>query len=82
MKKLLKFLNKPLVAGILKSIPLGIGSIASNVLSEANGVGRLDKKELPAQLIKIGIYAVLLYLVFSGKLNMSDATEYQEFLNN
>ena len=79
--KIIKFLNKPLIAGIVKSIPFGIGSLASNILGEVGGPGNVDKKELPAQLIKIGIYVVLLYLVFSGKLNMETATEYKDFID-
>ena len=80
--KIIKFLNKPMIAGLVKSIPFGIGSLASNVLGEVGGAGNVDKKELPAQLIKIGIYVVLLYLVFSGKLNMEDAESYKDFIKD
>ena len=81
MKKIIKFLNKPLIAGVVKSIPFGIGSLASNILGEVGGAGNVDKKELMPQLVKIGIYVVLLYLVFSGKLNMETATEYKDFID-
>jgi len=81
MGKIIKFLNKPLIAGIVKSIPFGIGSLASNILGEVGGAGNVDKKELMPQLVKIGIYVVLLYLVFSGKLNMETATEYKDFID-
>ena len=80
--KLINFLNKPIIAGLVKSIPFGIGSLASNVLGEVGGAGNVDKKELPAQLIKIGIYVVLLYLVFSNKLNMEDAEQYKDFIKD
>ena len=81
MKKIIKFLTKPLIAGVIKSIPFGIGSLAANVLGEVGGAGNVDKKELMPQLVKIGIYVVLLYLVFSGKLNMEDAESYKDFIN-
>ena len=80
--KLIKFLNKPIIAGLVKSIPFGIGSLASNVLGEVGGAGNVDKKELPAQLIKIGIYVVLLYLIFNNKLSFEDAENYKEFIND
>ena len=80
--KLIKFLTKPLIAGVIKSIPFGIGSLAANVLGEVGGAGNVDKKELMPQLVKIGIYVVLLYLVFSGKLDMSQAENYKDFINN
>ena len=82
MKKIIKFLTKPLIAGVIKSIPFGIGSLAANVLGEVGGAGNVDKKELMPQLVKIGIYVVLLYLVFSGKLDMSQAENYKDFINN
>ncbi len=82
MKNVLKFLNKPLIGGILKSLPLGIGSIAQNVLSPVNGVGSLDKKELPAQLFKIALYGVLLYMLLSGKMDLSTAEEYKDLLTD
>ena len=82
MGKIIKFLNKPLIAGVIKSIPFGIGSLAANVLGEVGGAGNVDKKELMPQLVKIGIYVVLLYLVFSGKLNMEDAESYKDFIKD
>ncbi len=82
MKKLLGFLNKPLVSGVIKSLPFGVGSIAQNFLGEAGGVGKADKKELPAQLVKIAIYVVLLYLVFSGRLDMSQAEDFKDFISD
>jgi len=80
--KILSFLKRPIVAGVLKSVPFGIGSLLQNVLGEVGGAGNVDKKELPAQLVKIGIYVVLLYLVFSGKLDMSQAEDFKDFIND
>ncbi len=82
MKNVLKFLNKPLIGGILKSLPFGIGSIAQNVLSPVNGVGSLDKKELPAQLFKIALYAILVYMVVNGKLSWDDAESAKELIGD
>jgi len=79
--KLIKFLSKPLISGLLKSIPFGIGSVAGNVLSEHKGVGNVDQKELAPQLLKILIYVVLLYLIFNGKLSFEEASQYKEFIS-
>ncbi len=70
-----KLLTGKVVGGLIKSIPFGVGSLAGNILDEVNGSqpGEVDKKSIYPQLIKLGIYAVLAYLVVSGKLSQEDA---------
>ncbi len=79
---LLKFINKPLIKGVLKSLPFGVGSLAQNVLSETNGVGNIDQEELPAQLFKIVVYGVLIYLILSGNLSFDDAESVKDLISN
>ena len=80
--RLLDFLKKPIVKGLIKSIPF-IGDIADNVLTETNTspAGEVDKGDLITKVIRLALLVGLLYLVFSGKLNMEDAEGYKEFIN-
>ena len=70
-----KILTGKVVSGLVKSIPFGVGSLAGNILDEVNGSepGQVDQKTITPQLIKLCIYAVLAYLVVSGKLSQEDA---------
>jgi len=80
--KLLKLLNKPLIKGIVKSIPF-IGDLGTNILEETTNTkpGQLDKNELFYSLVRLGVLVTLLYLVFSGKLSMEDAEGFKEFID-
>lgn len=82
-KKLIKFLNRPLVKGLLKSIPF-VGDIVENINEETPQApqGTLDKKKLVIQLIRLAVLVGILYLVFSGKLTMEEAEEYKDFIND
>ena len=75
-----KILTGGFVKGIIKSIPW-VGEVASNVLDD-NGTesGKVDKKELPSILIRIGIIAVLLYLAMIGKIGWDEAEQAKEFI--
>ncbi len=80
--KLLDFLKKPIVKGLIKSIPF-IGDIADNVLTEtANSpAGRVDKGDLVTKLVRLTLLVGLLYLVFSGKISFDQAENAKDFLN-
>ena len=79
--KIGKILTNPIVKSGLSMLPFGLGSLASNFLdSNATPTGEIDPKTMPVKIMKVVIYAVLLYLVISGKIDFSQATEYKEFI--
>ena len=80
--KLLGFLQKPAIRGLIKSIPF-VGEMASNVLTETSNSpsGKVDKEDLIPTLVRMGVVIVLLYLAMSGKISFDDATNAKEFLD-
>ncbi len=80
--KLIKFLQKPMVKGLIKSIPF-VGEMAANVLNEVphSPAGKVDKEDLIPTLVRMGVVIVLLYLAMSGKISFDDATNAKEFLD-
>ncbi|GAG88565.1 unnamed protein product [marine sediment metagenome] len=80
-KKILSFLKKPMIQGLVKSIPF-VGDVADNMLTSTDrtGEGQLDTKQLGFQLVRLAVLAGILYLVFSGKIDMDAAEDYKEFL--
>lgn len=81
-KKIGKFLTKPTVKAIIKSIPI-LGDIAGNVLDEqqTSEPGQIDKKTIGPQLVKIAILGILLYLAMTGKISFEEAEQAKEFIN-
>ena len=78
-----KIITSGIAKNALEMIPFGIGSTISQVLTKNDTPeGSMSREALAKSLIKLGIYAVLLYLVFSGKLDMSEAEDYKEFIQN
>jgi len=78
-----KILTSPIVKGLLTKIPLGLGSMASDFLNRNETMeGEMTKEKLVHNLVKITIYAVLVYLVFSGKLTWEDAEGAKSFITN
>jgi len=79
--KIGKILTTPLIKGAVSLLPFSLGSIASNILDEnATGSGTLDPKTMPVKLMKLVIYAVLVYLFMSGKISKEDAEQAKEFI--
>ena len=70
-----KILTSKIAAGVVKSIPFGVGSLASNILDEVNGskVGQVDKVSILPQLLKLGFYIALAVAVALGKLTVDQA---------
>ena len=79
---LVRVLNRPIVKGVLKGFPI-IGDVVDNLTESTFDApeGVLDKNKLMYQVLRLAILCVLLYLVFSGKMSMDEATEAKEFLN-
>lgn len=72
--KVLGFLGNPLVAGAVKMIPGGIGSLAANWLDNLNGTkaGEIDRRTIAPIVIKILIYAALGVAAAKGWLTLED----------
>ena len=71
-----------MVKAVLKSIPI-VGDVVDNLDQELpdSPRGKLNPSAMTLSIIRLVILGILLYLVFQGKLNMDDAEEYKEFLN-
>ena len=79
---LLRVINRPLVKGLLKSVPM-LGDVVENLTESSFEApeGVLDKIKLMFQVLRIAILCVLLYMVFSGKIDFEQAEQAKEFLN-
>ena len=77
-----KILLNPIVKSGLSLIPFGLGSVASNIL-DRNGspVGMVDTKTMPIKVMKMVIYAVLIYLVLAGKIDFDQAEQAKSLLS-
>ena len=80
--KILNFLNRPFIKGLIKSIPI-IGDVADNVLTETSKspAGQMDKEDLVYKLVRLALLIGLMYLVFSGKLSMDQAEGAKDFID-
>ena len=79
-----KLLTHPVVKGLIKTIPFGVGSMAGNVLDETQNSqpGAVDWPTVMPQLIKIVIYGVLAYYALSGAITFEDAENAQDLIGN
>ena len=78
-----KILTSPIAKGILSKLPFGVGSTLSEVLNDTDTPeGEMNREKLVHNLIKMGIYAVLLYLVFSGKIDFDQAQDAKDFITD
>ena len=80
-RKIGKLLTNKSVVSLIGLIPV-IGTPAKKILTEVNGVGEgeivsesgsLNNREKIEEVLKVVIYAVLAYLVVSGKLSQEEA---------
>ena len=80
--KLKQIGGSAIVRGALRSLPFGIGSMAGGILDETakSKAGSISKDELIPQLVKLGFYIVLAYLVLKGTITMEDAETAKEIL--
>ena len=77
-EKILKFLNRPLVKAVFKSVPF-VGDIVDNIENDAPA-GQLDIKQAWFSAVRLAIIGVLLYLALSGKISWEEAEQGKEFL--
>ena len=76
-----KILTSPIVKGVLTKLPFGVGSLVSEVVnSTSTPEGNINKEQLIHNAIKIVIYIVLIYMVFSGKIDFEQAEQAKEFI--
>ena len=80
-KKIGKVLTNPIVRKGLGLIPFGIGSTITSIIDK-NGTepGQVDPKKLPVEIMKMIIYAVLIYLALKGSLTWADAEQAKQFI--
>ena len=78
----IRVLRHPLLKGVLKSVPI-IGDVVENLTESSFEApeGMLDKNKLMFQVLRIAILCVLLYMVFSGKIDFEEAEQAKEFLD-
>ena len=81
--KIGKILTSPVVKTALGLVPFGLGSAANELLSvqPKQPEGQLQSDRWVFHVLKIAIYAGILYLVFTGKLSMEDAEAAKDFIN-
>ena len=83
MKKgwLLKLIKKPLVKGLLGSIPF-VGDVVDNVLTETENspAGKLDPKDMIVRLVRLAVLLALIALAIGGKISFDDADRAKEFI--
>lgn len=76
-----KFLTKPAVKGLISLIPFNVGSAAKEFLDKTDTPeGQMSREKAMLHFWKLVLYAVLLYLVISGKISFDQAQDYKEFV--
>ena len=66
---------------VLSKVPFGVGELANNLLTKnTSPAGAVNRSQMVHSIVKMGVYAVLLYLVFSGRLTMEEAESAKEFI--
>ena len=84
MKKgwLLKLINKPLIKGVLKSVPF-VGDVVDYITEGTFEApeGVLDKNKLIYSTVRLALLCVLMYLVLSGKISFEDAEQAKDFID-
>ncbi len=87
-------LGSPVVKTLVKSLPFGVGDLIGNVIDnteDKNHVGitlsgsqqgSISKEEMLPKIIKMAIYAVLVYLALKGTLTWDDAEQAKSFIGN
>ncbi len=79
--KILNFLNKPFIKGLIRSIPI-VGEMADNVLEETTHSpgGNLDKNKLVYQIVRLAALIGVMYFVFKGTMTEEDAEFFKDFI--
>ncbi len=81
--KIGKLLTNPIIKGAIKSIPLGVGSLAANILDETttSESGKADLKTIIPQLLKLAFYGWLAYQFLHGTFTAEDVKDAQKIVN-
>ena len=80
--KVFKVLKSKTVQAIITKIPFGIGSLVSDIVTPNDAPeGELTKEKLINNLVKIGIYVILISLALTGNIEWDDAEKAKSFVN-
>lgn len=83
--KIGKFLTSPLVKGVIKSVPFGVGSLAANVLDEVKGgndvAGAVNWQTVTPQIIKLAFYIGVAIAFAKGMLTFDEAEQVKDLIN-
>ncbi len=78
-----RFLTSTVVKGLVTKIPFGIGSLASDILNKNDREeGTLSREQLIHNIIKMAIYAVLVYFFLKGDITLEEVEEAKDMINN
>ena len=78
-----KILTSGVVKAVITKLPFGIGSIASEMLNSTDTPeGEMNKEKMVHHLVKLAIYAALIYAVLSGKISWEDAESAKDLMSN
>jgi hypothetical protein len=80
--KIGKILTNPIIKGAIKSIPLGVGSLAANILDETttSEPGKADLKTIIPQLLKLAFYGYLAYQFLNGVYDADAVKDAQKII--
>jgi hypothetical protein len=79
--KIGKVLTSPIVKASIKLLPFNIGSAAAEMMEKTDTpVGSMNREKAVHHALKLIIYAVILYLVFSGKIGWDDAEQAKDLI--
>ena len=77
-----KILLSPPVKGALSLLPFNVGAVANEMLSQTDTPeGEMNREKLLYHIFKFIIYGVLIYLVFSGRIDFDQAEQAKEFIS-
>lgn len=80
--KIIKFLNRPLIKAVLKSVPF-VGDIVQNIDDESfeSPKGSFNPAAMVPVVIRLGALIVLAYFVLKGTITMEDAENVKELID-
>ena len=71
-----------IVKAALELAPFNIGSFVKEIATKTDTPeGQVSREKLVFHIIKFIIYGVLIYLVFSGRIDFDQAEQAKEFLS-
>ena len=80
--KLIKFLNRPLIKGVLKSVPF-VGDIMQNIEDDSfeHPTGHFNPVGMVPVIIRLLALIALAYFVLKGTITLEDAEGVKELID-